>query len=101
MMMKTTAGDFAGKYFPKLINDAWDDSKSDEDNLCAVKDVFEFNKKLNERFGHPEAAQVIGAFQDGWLKEAANKTENCSGEQIGKNNKKRSMKKNVKKDRAE
>ena len=71
--MKTNAGDFVGKYFPKLLSDAWDDSKSDEDNLCAVKDAFEFNRRINERVGNPEAAQVIQAFQDGWLKEAANR----------------------------
>ena len=67
MAMRISAGDFTKENFPKLVNNIWDDNKSDEDNLKEVKDMFETNKKLNETVGNPEAAKVISAFQEGWL----------------------------------
>ena len=67
MMMKISAGDFAKENFPKLVNNVWDDNKSDEENLNEVKDMFETNRKLNETAGNQAAAQVIAAFQEGWL----------------------------------
>lgn len=67
MAMKISAGDFAKENFPKLVNNIWDDNKSDEENLNEIKEMFDTNKKLNESIGNPAAAQVIAAFQEGWL----------------------------------
>lgn len=64
---KIDAGDFARDNFPKMVNNLWDESKSDEDNLKEIKDMFETNKNLNESVGNPAAAQVIDVFQKGWL----------------------------------
>lgn len=67
MAMRLSAGDFAKDNFPKLVENLWDDNKSDEENLKEVKDIFETNKKLNQTVGNPEAAKVIAAYQEGWL----------------------------------
>lgn len=67
MAMKISAGDFAKENFPQVVENLWDENKSDEENLKSVKDMFETNKKLNESIGNPEAAKVISAFQEGWL----------------------------------
>ena len=67
MMFKIGAGDFAKEKFPKLIENIWDNSKSDEENLNEVKSMFETNKKLNELLGNSKAAEVIAAFQDAYL----------------------------------
>ena len=68
MYMKTGAAQFAQENFPKIVNNIWDDSKTDEENLKEIKDMFEMNKKLNETgCGNAEAAKVIAAFQEGWL----------------------------------
>lgn len=67
MSMKMSAGDFAKENFPKLIENFWDDNKTDEDNLEAVKNMFETNRVLNQSMGNPNAAQVIAAYQEGWL----------------------------------
>jgi len=66
---KIDAGNFAKNNFPKLVNNLWDESKSDEYNLKEIKDMFETNKKLNESVGNQTAAQVIDVFQKGWLNE--------------------------------
>jgi hypothetical protein len=66
---KIDAGNFAKNNFPKLVNNLWDESKSDEYNLKEIKDMFETNKKLNESVGNQAAAQVIDVFQKGWLNE--------------------------------
>ena len=67
MAMRIGAGDFAKENFPKIIEENWDDEKTDKENLKTVKDMFETNRKLNETIGNPEAAKVIAAFQEGWL----------------------------------
>lgn len=67
MAMKIGAGDFAKDNFPKLIENIWDDEKNDEDNLKEIKDMFETNRVLNQTMGNHDAAQVIAAYQDGWL----------------------------------
>ena len=68
MYMKTGAADFAQKNFPELVNNVWDDSKTEAENLEEIKNMFEMNKKLNETpAGNPEAAKTIAAFQEGWL----------------------------------
>jgi hypothetical protein len=67
MAMKISAGDFAKENFPKLVENFWDDNKSDTENLNEIKKMFETNKTLNETMGNPDAAQVIAAFQEGWL----------------------------------
>ena len=67
MAMRIDAGNFAKENFPKIIEENWDDKKTDKENLKAVKDLFETNRKLNETIGNPEAAKVIAAFQECWL----------------------------------
>lgn len=66
-MFKLSAGDFAKENFPKIVDNFWDETKSSEENVNAVKEMFETNRKLNEAIGNPAAAQVIAAFQKGWL----------------------------------
>ena len=68
MMFKIGAGDFAKENFPKIVENFWNDDKTDQENLQTVKNMFEANRKLNETpMGNPNVAQVIKAFQDGWL----------------------------------
>lgn len=66
-MFKIGAGDFAKKNFPSLVNNVWDDSQSDEQNLIDIKSMFDMNKKLNEMQGNMNAAQTIEVFVEGWL----------------------------------
>lgn len=69
MTMRISAGDFAKENFPKLVENFWDENKSDEDNLKVIKDMFETNRQLNNTIGNPEAAKVIEIYQKGWLNE--------------------------------
>ena len=66
-MFKIGAGDFAKKHFPDLVNNVWDDSQSDEQNLIAIKSMFDTNMNLNEIQGNVNAAQTIDVFVKGWL----------------------------------
>lgn len=66
-MFKVGAGDFAKKNFPSLVNNVWDDSQSDKQNLINIKSMFDMNKKLNEMQGNMNAAQTIDVFVEGWL----------------------------------
>ena len=67
-MFKIGAADFAKKNFPQIVDNFCEDGKTDEENLKAVRDMFEANEKLNSNgMGNPEAAKVIRAFIDGWL----------------------------------
>lgn len=68
MSMKIGAAEFAQNNFKKLVDEQWDDSKTNEENLKNIKDMFELNKNLNNTpAGNPEAAKVIEIFQEGWL----------------------------------
>lgn len=66
-MFKIGAGDFAKKNFPVLVNNVWDESQSDEQNLTIIKSMFNVNKNLNEVSGNMNAAQTIDVFVKGWL----------------------------------
>lgn len=67
MAFKMHAGDWAKKNFVPLVENFWDEKRSDEENIKEIKEMFETNRVLNETIGNPAAAQVIKAFQDGWL----------------------------------
>lgn len=62
MLMKIGAAQFAQENFTKLVNQNWDDTKSDEENTNEVKQMFEMNKVLNKNMGNNAAAQVIDSF---------------------------------------
>ena len=62
MLMKNGAARFAQENFTKLVNQNWDDTKSDEENTNEVKRMLEMNKVLNENMGNNAAAQVIDSF---------------------------------------
>ena len=68
-MFKVNAGNFAKENFPKIVENFWDDTKSDEENLKTVRDVFKSNAALNRisTLGNPEVAKTIDAFCEGWL----------------------------------
>lgn len=66
-MFKIGAGDFVKKNFPVLVNNVWDDSQSDEQNINNIKSMFDMNKNLNEIQGNIDAAQTIDVFVKGWL----------------------------------
>ena len=66
MMMKMSVGEFAKENFPKLLENVWNDSKTDSDNLAEFRSMLETNIKLNESVGNPDAAKVISAFRD-WI----------------------------------
>lgn len=66
-MFKIGAGDFAKKNFPALVNNVWDESQSDEQNLINIKSMFNTNKTLNEIQGNMKAVQTIDVFVKGWL----------------------------------
>ena len=62
-----SAGDFAKENFQNLVENIWDEKKTDNENLKEVKDLFELNRHLNEKAGNPFAAKTIATFQEGWL----------------------------------
>jgi len=62
MLMKNGAAQFAQENFTKLVNQNWDDTKSDEENTNEVKRMLEMNKVLNENMENNAAAQVIDTF---------------------------------------
>lgn len=64
---KISAGDFVKNNFPSVVENFWDDKKTDEENLECVKDVFQNNVTINETLGNPELAKVIQIFCDNWL----------------------------------
>jgi len=66
-MFKLGAGDFAKNNFPAIVDRFWEEGKSDKDNLKAVKDAFELERRLQDSTDHAEAAKVIAVFQEGWL----------------------------------
>lgn len=66
-MFKIGAADFVKENFPKLVNNFWDDSKTDEENLKEIKELFDVNKNLNNATGNTEVTKVIEVFQQGWL----------------------------------
>ena len=68
-MFKLGAADFAEKYFPDIVEWFWDDNKSDEENLEAVKGAFKTNEILMEHQGNEEQRKVFSAFIEGWLNE--------------------------------
>jgi len=68
-MFKLGAADFAKKYFPDIVEGFWDDNKSDEENLEAVKGAFKTNEILMEHRGNEEQRKVFSAFIEGWLNE--------------------------------
>lgn len=67
MMMKTSAAEFAQENFPNVVKNVWDNSKSDEENIKEIKEMFENNRVINEILGNTNVTEVIKAFQDGWL----------------------------------
>lgn len=64
---KIGAGDFARDNFYNLVNNCWDDDKSDIDNLQEIKNMFKTNASINKTMGNPEASKVIKAYMEGWL----------------------------------
>ena len=66
-MFNLGAGDFAKNNFPTIVEKFWDENKSDDDNLKSIKSAFELEKRLQENNGGTKAAEVIAAFQEGWL----------------------------------
>lgn len=62
MFMKNSAAEFADNNFKKLINENWDESKSDEENTEEVKKMFDMNMNLNTALGNTSAASVIETF---------------------------------------
>lgn len=62
MFMKNGAAEFASENFTKLVNEKWDDSKSDDENVLEVKKTFDTNITLNKALGNTEAVKVIETF---------------------------------------
>lgn len=62
MFMKNSAAEFASENFPKLVNENWDDTKSDEENTEEVKRMLNMNIQLNKTVGNNAASSVIEAF---------------------------------------
>lgn len=71
-MFKIGAGDFAKEKFPTLVENFYDENKSDAENLKIIRNMFECNIILNESRGNNEAVKCIKAFLEGWY----NKIEN-------------------------
>lgn len=64
---KIGAGDFAEKNFPKLVENNWDNTKSDKENLEYIKSVFTTEAMLQRNVNQEEIAKVLEAFKTGWL----------------------------------
>lgn len=62
MFMKNGAADFANENLTKLVNEKWDDSKSDDENVLEIKNTFDTNIAINKAFGNTEAVKVIETF---------------------------------------
>ena len=66
-MFKISAASFARENFPKVVENFWEEGKTDEENVKAVRDMFVTNEKLNTAAGHTEAAKVISIYLEGWF----------------------------------
>lgn len=64
---KISAGDFAKKNFPELVENNWDSTKSDKENLEYIKSVFGTEAILQRRINKEEIAKVLEMFKTGWL----------------------------------
>jgi hypothetical protein len=64
-MFKIGAGDFAKENFPRLVENFYDENRSDEENYKAIKDMFELNIVFNQKTNE-EVAKTIQIFLEGW-----------------------------------
>jgi len=65
-MFKIGAGDYAKQNFPNLVENFYDENRSDKENFKAIKDMFELNIVFNQHSGNLKAAAVIETFLNGW-----------------------------------
>ena len=63
-MFKIGAGDFAKENFPRLVENFYDENRSDEENYKAIKDMFELNIVFNQKTNE-EVAKAIQIFLEG------------------------------------
>lgn len=64
---KIGAGDFAKKNFPELVENNWDNTKSDKENLEYIKSIFSTEAILQRNINKEEIAKVLEIFKTGWL----------------------------------
>ena len=64
-MLRIGAGDFAKENFPRLVENFYDENRSDEENYKAIKDMFELNIVFNQETNE-EVAKTIQIFLEGW-----------------------------------
>lgn len=66
-MFKIGAGDFAKDNFPKIVENFWNNEKTDIENLKSIKNAFETEKKIQKIQGNSNLVTIIECFQEGWL----------------------------------
>lgn len=66
-MFKLQQADFVKNNIPTLINNVWDESKSDQDNLKELKGMLTLNTNLNKQLGNNQASELIKIFLEQYL----------------------------------
>lgn len=66
-MFRISAAEFVKEKFPKLVNEYWEEGKTDDENRKEIRDAFERSVFLVKMQGHDEAAKVISIYLEGWF----------------------------------
>lgn len=66
-MFKLQHADFVKNNIPTLINNVWDESKSDQDNLKELKGMLTLNANLNEHQGNQQASELFKIFLEQYI----------------------------------
>ena len=66
-MFKLNSADFVKNNIPTIINNVWDESKSDQDNLNELKGMLTLNANLNKHQGNNQASELIKIFLEQYL----------------------------------
>lgn len=64
---KVGYAEWAKNNFPKMVNNLWEEDKSDADNIKNIEEQFNLNKTINELQGNVDAVKCIDAFLEGWF----------------------------------
>ena len=63
-IMKNEVIDYANENFTKLVNEKWEDSKSDDENILEVMNTLKTNIAIEKAMGNKEVVKVIETFLD-------------------------------------
>lgn len=66
-MFKLQQADFVKNNIPTIINNVWDESKSDQDNLKELKGMLILNANINKHIRNKQTSELIKIFLEQYL----------------------------------